>query len=141
MKRIALLTALAFALCTPLAFAQAPPPPAQKAKFIPPIKGHGTIDVQRLSSKRVGKEMVTKVKVKNTSKGSINLLKIEQHWYDAGGKPVSFGDYAHRKAPILPGEVVEITVLAPDNPKINRDLMLFTHAYGKIDARAVKKIE
>ena len=143
MKRFASLTVIvAFVLSTPLLLAQAPAQaPAQKAKFIPPVKGFATVDVQRVSSKRVGKEMQTVIKVKNTSKGSINLLRIEQYWYSAQGQQVSFADYRHKKAPIQPGEVVEITLAAPDNPGIQRDMMIFSHANGKAEARQVKKIE
>ena len=143
MKRFTILTAVvAFIMSTPLLLAQAPPQaPAQKAKFIPPVKGFATIDVQRGPSKRVGKEIVTVVKVKNTSKGSINLLRIEQYWYSRDSKQVSFVDYRHRKAPIQPGEVVEITLSAPNNPEISHDTMIFSHANGKAEARQVKKIE
>ena len=143
MKRFAILTVVvAFILSTPLLLAQAPPQaPAQKAKFIPPVKGFATLDVQRGPSKRVGKEIVTVVKVKNTSKGSINLLRIEQYWYSRDSKQVSFVDYRHRKAPIQPGEVVEITLSAPNSPEISHDTMIFSHANGKAEARQVKKIE
>lgn len=140
MKRLTILTALALFLATPLAVAQTPPP-AQKAKFIPPVKTTATIDVQRVSQKRSGKEVRTVVKVRNTSKGSINLLRLEQYWYDRGNKQVSYGTYAHKKAPIQPGEVVEITVTAPDNPQLSHDLLMFKHAYGSVQVQQVKKIE
>jgi hypothetical protein len=143
MKRFAILTVVAtFILSTPLLLAQpAPQAPAQKAKFIPPVKGFATVDVQRVSSKRVGKEIQTVLKVKNTSKGSINLLRIEQYWYSRDMKQVSFVDYRHKKAPIQPGEVVEITLSAPNNPQISHDSLIFSHANGKTEARQVKKIE
>ena len=143
MKRFVILTAVvAFIMSTPLLLAQAPPQaPAQKAKFIPPVKGFATIDVLRVPSKRVGKNIQTVIKVKNTSKGSINLLRIEQYWYSRDSKQVSFADYRHKKAPIQPGEVVEITLSAPDNPQISHDTLIFSHANGKAEARQVKKIE
>ena len=140
MKRFATLSALAFVLSTMSGFAQTAPP-AQRAKFVPPVKGHATIEVVRGASKRTAKDVVTTVKVRNTSKGSINLLKIEQYWYDRNSKQVSFGDYAHRKAPILPGEIVEITLSAPSHAQISHDMLMFTHAYGKIEAKQVKKFE
>ena len=65
------------------------PAPAQKAKFVPPVKGTATIEVMQTPSKRVGKDMVTVYKVRNTSKGSINLLKIDEYWYDRKQKIVS----------------------------------------------------
>ena len=142
MKRISLLAAIAFALATPLlAFGQTPPP-AQKAKFVPPVKGWATIEVMRVgNAKRAGKDIITTLKIKNTSKGSINLLRIDQYWYDKNSKQVSFGDYRHKKAPILPGEVVEIQVVAQNAPTISHDMLIFSHANGKVDAKQVKKIE
>ncbi len=119
MRRFAIFSALALALFTPLS-AQ---PQAQQARFIPPVKGVASVEVMR-----------------NTSKGSINLLKIDEYWYDAS-KPVrivSSSQYAHRKAPILPNEVVEITMKSPYNAKMRQNQMMFTHANGKVDAKAVK---
>ncbi len=140
MKRFTILTTLALFLATPLTFAQTPAP-VQKAKFVAPVKTTATIDIQRVSQKRTGKEIVTTIKVRNTSKGSINLLRVDQYWYDRNSKQVSFGAYAHKKAPIQPGEVVEITFTAPNNPQVNHDMLIFKHAYGKVDAQLVKKIE
>jgi hypothetical protein len=136
MKRIALVAALAL-ICSNVLSAQ---PPAQRAKFIPPVKGTATIEVIQSPPKRVGPDMVTLIKVRNTSKGSINLLKIDEYWYD-GGKPaqiVSSSQYAHRKAPILPNDVVEIEMKSPYNAKMRQHQMMFTHANGKIDAKSVK---
>ena len=140
MKRFAILTTLALFLATPLAHAQTPPP-AQKAKFIPPVKTTATIEVQRVSQKRTGKEILTVIKVRNTSKGSINLLRVEQYWYDGSSKQVSYGEYSHKKAPIQPGEIVEITIPAANNPQIRQDMLIFKHAYGKVEAQQVKKIQ
>ena len=138
MKQLAIVPALALVLSTALS-AQAPAP-AQKARFIPPVKGTATIEVMQAPSKHVGAEMVTVIKVRNTSTGSINLLKVDEYWYDAS-KPVqivSSSQYAHRKAPILPNEIVEITLKSPYKPTMRQNQMMFLHANGKVDAKAVK---
>ena len=137
MKRITILSLASLFLISSLAFAQTPPP-AQKAKFIPPVKGIASIEVLQMPSKRVGKDMVTVYKVRNMSKGSINLLKADEYWYDKKQKVVSGESYAHTKAPIQPGEVVEITLKSPYNGQMAQNQVIFTHAGGKIDARAVK---
>jgi hypothetical protein len=137
---LTILPLVAFLASAPLARAQTPPP-AQKAKFIAPVKGLATIEVQQMSSKRVGKEMVTIYKVKNTSKGTINLLKADEYWYDTNRKVVSGGPYAHTKAPIQPGEIVEITLKSPYNPQMKQSQVIFAHANGKIDAKAVKNLK
>jgi hypothetical protein len=94
--------------------------------------------VVQLPSKRVGKEMVTVLKVKNTSKGSINLLKADEYWYDKNMKIVSGTPYAHKKAPIQPGEIVEITLRSPIPAGVTlyQNQVTFRHAYG--DAKATK---
>jgi hypothetical protein len=140
MRRFLLLSVLTSALAAPMFAAQATPPaqaPAKPAKYIPPVKGLATIDVMQ-SSKRVGKEMVTTVKVRNTSKGAINLLKADEYWYDAKLNIVSATQYAHKKAPIQPGEIAEFTLRSPVKPGIERNHILFSHAYGKVEAKAVK---
>jgi hypothetical protein len=137
MRRLTALTALACLMTLP-ALAGQTPPPAQKTKYIAPVKDLATIEVIQMPSRKVGKEMVTLVKVRNTSKGSINLLKIDEYWYDASLKIVGGGPYAHKKAPIQPGEIVEIKLSSPWNAQMNRQQLMFRHAYGKVDAKAVK---
>ena len=136
MGRFALLTALVCALSTPV-IAQTQSP-AKPAKYVGPVKGIATIEVLQSPSKRVGKEMVTVVKVRNTSKGAINLLKLDEYWYDKNTKIVTGSQYSHKKAPIQPGEIVEITLKSPitagTTPYQNQ--IMFRHAYG--DAKATK---
>jgi len=140
MRHVAILAAAAFVLSASMATAQAPPP-VQKAKFVPPVKGVATIEVMQMAPKRVGKDMVTVYKVRNTSKGSINLLKADEYWYDKNAKVVSGAPYAHRKAPIRPGEIVEITLVSPYNAQMKQNQVIFSHANGKIDAKAVKAMK
>jgi hypothetical protein len=139
MKYSAILSALAFVLSASLAGAQTPP--AQKAKFVPPVKGLATIEVLQSPPKRVGKEMVTVYKVKNTSKGSINLLKADEYWYDKNSKIVSGDSTVHTKGPVLPGDIVEITLSSPYNAQMKQNQVIFAHANGKIEAKAVKRLK
>jgi hypothetical protein len=137
MRRFVLLTALAYVLSIPAALAQTQAP-AKPAKYIPPVKGVATIEVIQMPSKRVGKEMVTVIKVRNTSKGAINLLKADEYWYDNKMQIVSGSQYAHKKAPILPGEIVEITLRSPVKPGLSRNQIMFRHANGDAKATPVK---
>jgi hypothetical protein len=137
MRRFALLTALACVVSTLPALAQ-PQTPAQPAKYVAPVKGQATIEVIQSPSKRIGKEMVTVLKVRNTSKGAINLLKADEYWYDQNMKIVSGSQYAHKKAPIQPGEIVEITLRSPVVPGLQRNQVMFRHANGEAKATPVK---
>src|SRR5215217_5664083 len=115
MKKLAILSA--FVLVLSHSVVAQVQPPAQRAKFIPPVKGVATVDVIQLPSKKVGSEMVTNIKVRNTSKGSINLLKVDEYWYDVNKQIVMNSQYAHRKAPIQPEEIVETTLKSPYSAK------------------------
>jgi hypothetical protein len=96
---------------------------------------------QSVQGRPVVGEIVTTVKIKNMSTGSINLLKADQEWYDKGdGKKrnlVTTATAMYRK-PFLPGEVIELELRAPriGNPDINR--IIFSHANGKVDPKVVK---
>ena len=138
MRRFVLLTVLACALAIPAALAQQPQTPAKPAKYIPPVKGVATIEVLQMPSKKVGNEMVTVIKVRNTSKGSINLLKADEYWYDNKMQIVSGSQYSHKKAPIQPGEIVEITLRSPVKPNLSRNQIMFRHANGDAKATPVK---
>ena len=149
MKRLAIAPAFAVflaALGASTVFAQATPAtattgsPAAPAKWVPPVKGTATVDVLKTPSKKVGSEIVTTIKVKNTSTGSINLLGVEELWYDQKRALVSSGSEKYRK-PLLPGEVIEMTIKSPNRGQPVISTMTFTHANGKVDAKSVKAFQ
>jgi hypothetical protein len=149
MKRSAFASPLAVLLCTVFAttaFAQAqsaapttPAPPA-RAKFATPVKGEVVVQVVQGPSKRVGKELVTTYKIKNMADGPIALLKLDEYWYDKGGKMVSTDTQRHRQ-PFQPGEIIEITTHAPDLPGALRSQASFSHANGKVSPKRVKQFD
>ena len=129
------------------AAAQTPPPsapqtpPAAPAKFVPPIRGDAELGVLRPVTKRAGKEIVTVIKVKNLSTtGSIAGLKLDEYWYDKGGSPVTGDTYRHRK-PLMPGEVLEITLRTPVDPRMHQNQYNFSHANGNIKSKTMQKFE
>jgi hypothetical protein len=122
----------------PAAPAQAPPP-AAPAKFVPPIRGQAELGFMTPVTKREGKEIVTVIKVKNLSAtGSIAGLKVDEYWYDKAGDPVSGDSFRYRK-PLLPGEVIDVTLRTPVNPKMDRNSYQFAHANGEIKAKKMQK--
>jgi uncharacterized protein YcfL len=116
------------------------PAPAAPAKFVPPVRGAATIDVVNAGTKRMGGDLVTTVKVKNTSSGAIHLLKVEEYWYDAKGAVVSSSVERWRK-PLMPGEIVELQLKAPANPGAGRSNLSFSHANGTIKPKSVKAFQ
>lgn len=149
MNRLVFAPALALVLCAGSAAhafgqaqpaAPAAPAPAEKAKFVTPVKGLATIEVLPGESKFVGKEIVTIFKIRNTSKAPIALLKLDEYWYDKAGKLVSTDTQRYRQ-PFMPGEIIEITTRAPAASGAARAQRTFEHANGKVDAKAVKTMK
>jgi hypothetical protein len=132
------------ALAAP-SFAQSPKPaspattaPAAPAKWVKPLKGTAYIEVIRGQTKRVGNDMVTALKIKNTSDGAIALFRVDEIWYDHKLKQVTGDSFtAHR--PVNPGEVLDVTLKSPVRPDLYQSQYAFSHANGKVDAKQVKK--
>lgn len=121
--------------------APAPSTPPLPAKFVKPIKGTATVDYIQGPSKRIGNDIVTTMKVKNTSAGAISLFKIDEYWYDKKLNVVTGDSQPYRK-PFNPGEVIEITLKSPwkANMELYKSQYMFSHANGEIKPKLVKKM-
>jgi hypothetical protein len=150
MNRRFALTAVAclFSALTPsFAVSQAKPaatsaPPAAPAKWVPPVKGTAYLEFIEGKSQRAkgpnGPEIQTKFKVKNTSKGAIGLLSVEQIWYNTKREIATNGVYRHR-ALLNPGEIIEFTITTPDKPDLYTNMLMFKHANGTVEPKRVKE--
>lgn len=128
---------------TPAAKAAAPAPAPQpspdvlKARMRPPVKGAASIEIIKGASKKVGNDIVTVTKVRNTSDAPIAGLRIDEWWY-AGKEQVS-GGTARLRQPLAPGEIVDMTTTSPWKPGMTGSQLQFTHANGAVKPTAVKK--
>jgi hypothetical protein len=117
-----------------------PPPPAASAARVPAIRGVAEVQLTKPVTQRVGNEIVTTMKVKNTSTtASIAGLKIDEFWYDKAGTPVTGDTFRHR-TPLQPGEIVEVTLRTPVNPRMDRNQYQFGHANGDVKTTFVPKL-
>jgi hypothetical protein len=114
------------------------PTPAAKAKFVPIVKGLASVEFIQATPKRVGSDIVTVLKVKNTSSGAIALLRVDELWYNQKREQVT-GDSQKVLKPIQPGEIVEITMKSPSKPDLYVSQYAFSHVNGKVDVKRVKK--
>jgi hypothetical protein len=121
--------------------AAAPQPAAAPVRLAPPVRGEAELGYTKPVSKRSpdGKFVVTSIKVKNLSTGSIAGLKVDEFWYDKAGDPVTGDTFRYRK-PLQPGEVIEVTRKTPVNPKMDRNQYKFEHANGAIKTKALPKL-
>ena len=123
-------------------YAQAKPPaaaPAAAAKWVPPQKGDVTVDFWNSKPAIVKGEIVTTMKVKNTSKGSIALLSVEEVWYNTKREIATNGSFRNR-ALLNPGEVIEFKLVSPNKPNLYTNQFLFKHANGTVKPTRVAKL-
>ena len=153
MKRFAVTSAVlsGFLAIAPAALAQAAkaapatpqaaaPPAVSKARMSTPVKGTAYVEVIQGAPKKVGGDMVTVSKVKNVSNGPIAGLRVDEYWYNQKLVQVT-GDTQRVRAPIAPGEIVEVTTKSPIKPDLYKSTLMFNHANGKVTAKGVKKFE
>jgi len=153
MKRATLATLVAVVVCfgvTGSTLAQSTAPAqgapagqaAPKKKFVPPVKGVAEIGylkpVVKVDTKT--NEVVTTMKIKNMSLGSIAGLRVDEFWYDKGGNMLP-GDSERLRQPLNPGEVVTVELRTPRNPKMDRNSYQFSHANGTIKTKILTKLE
>src|SRR6185369_15033031 len=112
---------------------------AAQAKFVPPIRGEAPVNMTKPVTKRLNDEVVTTFKVKNPSAtSSIAGLKISEFWYDKDGNPVSGDEFRYRK-PLMPGEVIDVQLRSPVNPKMARSQYKFEQSNGGVKPQVVAK--
>jgi hypothetical protein len=130
-------------LCTALALsagllltgdtASAQAPDAARPKLVSPVRGAAELGYTNAARKREGNLVIATFKVKNLAAAPIAGLRIEEFWYDKGGEIVGGSEPFRYRKPLMPGEVIEITMKVQPNPKMQRSQMKFSHGDGKND--------
>ena len=116
------------------------PAQAQATKLISPVRGEAELGYLKPVSKREGSMIVTTIKVKNLAAAPIAGLKVDEFWYDKAGEPVTGAQpFRYRKA-LMPGEVIDVILKVPTNPKMDRNSYKFEHANGTIKTKLLPKL-
>jgi len=126
------------------AFAQAPaaqaPASPSGTKLISPVRGQAEIGFLQPVTKREGGMIVTTIKIKNLASAPIAGLKVDEFWYDKAGDPVTGAQPFRYRKPLMPGEVIDVVLKVPTNPKMNSNQYKFEHANGTIKATKLPKL-
>ena len=104
------------------------------------VNGMAEVGILQPVTKVEGKEVVTTIKVKNLSRGTIVGLKVDEYWYDKDGNPLP-GDSEKLKQPLAPGAVSTILLRTPVNPKMDRNNYVFAHDNGKVHTTVFARLE
>lgn len=140
-QTVTLAVFLTGALLVPsIAHAQAAPAVTGGTKLISPVRGQAEIGYLTPVSKREGSMVVTTIKVKNLAAAPIAGLKVDEFWYDKAGEPVTGAQPFRYRKPLMPGEVIDVVLRVPTNPKMNTNQYKFEHANGTIKATRLPKL-
>ena len=133
-----------------VAQSQPAPAPAPKApefktvlagkKFTPPVRGQATIDIVRGPAQRVGATIITRIQVRNTSAAPIARLQVAETWYDKSNNIIR-GGKGEIPGLLQAGDVGTLEIRTPTNPNMNASKLMFTHANGTVDVKAVKSFD
>jgi hypothetical protein len=118
----------------------ATPAPAAR-KLVSPVRGVAPIEYTAPQAKRDGEFIVTTFKVKNIATAPIAGFKVDEFWYDKAGNAVTGSPTFRHRAPLQPGEVIDVTLKVPVNPAMNRNQYKFAHANGDIKPTRVAKLQ
>jgi hypothetical protein len=132
-----LVSVVATAISAGVSFAgQAPPP----KKLVAPVRGDAVVEITAPDTKLGGNEVVTTLRVKNTSKAPIAGFKVEENWFK--GQDAIGGDSYRHPRPLQVGEVIQITLKTPRSRVVGaRNQYQFSHANGAIKPTTVKKLD
>ena len=124
----------------PAATTQKPNDEGTAKKLVPPVRGEAVIGYLKPVSKREGNMIVTTIKIKKLSNGAIAGLKVDEFWYDKAGDPVTGSQPFRWRKPLQPGEVIDVVLKVPTNPKMDRNQYKFEHANGTIKTQLLPKL-
>jgi hypothetical protein len=115
-------------------------PPAQR-KLVAPVRGDAAIEITAPDTKVGSNEIVTTIRVKNVSSGSIAGFRVQENWYDKAGNASAGDSYRHQR-PLAQGEAILITLKTPRSLAVGkRNQYQFSHANGNIKPKTVPKID
>lgn len=114
---------------------------AARPRLVSPVRGVATIDYTPPQAKNDGKFVVTTFKVKNTATAPIAGFRVDEFWYDKQGNTVSGAPTFRHRAPLQPGEVIDVTLKVPVNPQMSSNSYKFAHANGDIKPNRVAKMD
>ena len=134
-----LLAPAAFAGQAPTAAAPAQAAPAAPRKLISPMRGDAAVEYTKPNTKVVGTEVVTVIMVKNISASPIAGFKLEESWIDKAGT-LSGGDTYRHPKPLMPGEIITVTLKTPKNARMASNSYNFSHANGAVKPKLVPKL-
>ena len=114
---------------------------AAAPKFVTPMKGEGQVQILNPQSGREGNMLVTRIKVKNVSKGPLVGFKADEYWYSAKGETVSGSPTFRHLKPFMPNDVIEVVLRSPYSAEMSRSLRQFAHQNGSVKATLVPRVK
>ena len=103
------------------------------------FRGLGRVQILAPATKIEGDEVVSRLRVRNASKGWLTRFTVTEYWYDEQGTATRGGSLTHQE-PFMPGAVVEIELRTGKNPKFYQNQFEFEHANGEVTVTVVSSL-
>jgi hypothetical protein len=111
-----------------------------ESNLVATIRGPGQVGYLQPISSRQRNEMVTTFRVQNNSTGALAAFKVDEFWYDRAGDTVTGGSF-RMPMPFLPGQIIEVEVRIPREPRMARSNYEFSHKNGVIEATLFEEMD
>jgi hypothetical protein len=103
--------------------------------------GKPTLTSFQSPTKRVGSTLVTRIQVKNRSAAPISELKVSEFWYDKTNGLIPGSQMRVINGLLQPGRVGTLEIRTPENAKMVRSLLQFSHANGTVKPHPVESFD
>ena len=111
-----------------------------ETNLVATIRGPGQVGYLQPISQRLRNEMVTNFRIQNNSTGALAAFKVDEFWYDRGGDTVAGGSFRMEK-PFLQGEIIEVELRIPRDPRMASSNYEFSHKNGVIEANLFEEMD
>ena len=114
---------------------------AKPSRLVAPFRGDAELHYTKPVTVQKGNMIVTTMRVMNAEKAPLAGFKVDEFWYDKAGNAVTGSPTFRWKAPLQPGQVIDVELKVPVNAAMNRNSYKFAHANGDVKPNRVAKLQ
>lgn len=100
------------------------------------LRGVARVQILEPETKIDGNDVVSTVRVRNSSKDWITRFTATEYWYDDAGTATRGGSRTHDRR-FMPGEIIEMQLRTTKNEKFYQNQFEFSYEHGEVNATVV----
>lgn len=103
------------------------------------LRGVARVQVAAPETRVEGDQVISTIRVRNTSRDWITRFTATEYWYDEQGTATRGGSRTYDER-FMPGEVIELELRTDRNPNFYQNQFEFSHANGEVEATMVQSL-